>query len=210
MNQFKTRAGDASCVFVVFLHIYKYTPNTIITRLWWLHRKEVNNMKHLPSPDSWCHLKVSGNHNQVFMSPREQNNLNASNKSLLAYCSTPRPLSLIVSCLLGSQTCWWPLKSVTLCVCGCACVWVCLRMWWCVAAYAAVCGFVCGCVITSVSSCSMSSLYVLSSYHIFSCSSHWLPVYGLKSGVLFRRLSAHRALLLSIPRLFSLSLSFTF
>lgn len=141
MNQFKTRAGGTSYVFVVFIPIYKYIPNTIITRLWWLHRKEENNMKHLPSSDSWCHLKVSGNHNHVFMSPREQNNLNASNKSL-AYCSTLPPLlSLIVSCLLGSQTCWWPLKSVTLCVCGCACV--------CVLA----CMMVCGCVQRGVWLC---------------------------------------------------------
>lgn len=174
MNQFKTRAGDTSCVFVVFLPIYKYIPNTIITWLWWLHRKEENNMKHLPSSDSGCHLKVSGNHNQVFMSPREQNNLNASNKSLLAYCSTPPPLlSLIVSCLLGSQTCWWPLKSVTLCVCGSVCVLAfvmvcgCVRrgVWLCVW----TCHYLCVQLQHELTLCSVKLSYFLLFLSLITC-----------------------------------------
>lgn len=95
------------------------------------------------------------------------------NNSLLAYCSIFLFILLIVSCLLGSQTCWWPLNSL--------CVFV---LWSaCVCAHARVC------VITSVSSRSMCSLCVLSCYHIFSCSPHRLPVIGLKSGVLFHQVS---------------------
>lgn len=86
-------------------------------------------------------------------------------------------LSLIVSCLLGSRTCWWPLNFLAPCVRARAP---------CVTCCAAV---VCACVITYVSSRCMSSLYVLSSYHIFSCSSDWLPVFGLRSGVLSGRLA---------------------
>ena len=48
------------------------------------------------------------------------------NNSLLAYCSIFFFLLLIVSCLLGSQTCWWPLNSV--CVCVCVCTGACVRV----------------------------------------------------------------------------------
>ena len=50
------------------------------------------------------------------------------NNSLPAYCSIFFFLLLIVSCLLGSQTCWWPLNSV--CVrCAGVCECVCARVW---------------------------------------------------------------------------------
>lgn len=96
-------------------------------------------------------------------------------------------LSLIVSCLLGSRTCWWPLNFLAPCVRARAPAWL--------------CDVVCACVITYVSSRRMSSLYVLPSYHIFSCSSDWLPVFGLRSGVLSGRLA-----LAQLSFLFSLCL----
>ena len=89
------------------------------------------------------------------------------NGSLFLYCSIVFFLLLIAGCLLGRQTCWWPLKSV----CVSAVAWICV------------------CVIKSVSNLSMCSLCVLSCYHIFSCSLHRLPAIRLKSGLLFHRVS---------------------
>lgn len=80
----------------------------------------------------------------------------------------------------------------------CVCVW---------AVFVCV-GCVCVCVITSVSSRSMSSSYVLSCYHIFSCSSHWLPVIGLKSGVLFLQVCEQGALSLAFDLIFCFPFAF--
>lgn len=163
-----------------------YTFNVIGTILSCLHQKMKKSVMKCPPIQfylyCWCHLKVSWNH-QVFSSLREQNTPKKEGKiqitAFLLIASLSFFLLLIVSCLLGSQTCWWPLKSVFVCVCACACLCV----------HVSVCVCVCVYFITSVSSLSMCSLCVLSCYHISSCSPHRFPVIGLKSGLLFHQVS---------------------
>lgn len=91
----------------------------------------------------------------------------------------PLFLSLIVSCLVCGRTCWWPLRFLAPCAGARAPTWLVLC---CAAAVRA-------CVITYVSSRRMSSPYVLSTYHLFSCPSDWLAVFGLRGGVLSGRLA---------------------
>lgn len=108
-----------------------YTFNVIVTILSCLHQKMKKSvMKCLPIQFylyCWCHLKVSWNH-QVFSSLREQNTPKKKGgggiqiTAFLLIASLSFFLLLIVSCLLGSQTCWWPLKSVLVCVPAPVCV----------------------------------------------------------------------------------------
>lgn len=106
-----------------------YTFNVIGTILSCLHQKMKKSVMKCPPIQfylyCWCHLKVSWNH-QVFSSLREQNTPKKEGKiqitAFLLIASLSFFLLLIVSCLLGSQTCWWPLKSVFVCVPAPVCV----------------------------------------------------------------------------------------
>lgn len=117
-------------------------------------------------------------------------------KAFLAIVESLFLLSLIVSCLLGCRTCWWPLNSLATCVRAAA--WLRGVVWpRCVHVPLRTC--------TRMFSCCTSWLYVLSGYDIFSCSSHWLPVFGRRSGVLSGCIAHNQ------PSFFlSLFVSFTF